>query len=86
MTRVLTRLFVDIGDGRVVYAPGFCEDSFRHTLMEYFRGAFETKYFDSCRMRKWIGAANARRGLDFNKAIAELFGGGRGGTSALRLE
>ena len=43
--------------------------------MECFQGAFETEYFDTGRMRKWIGAVNARRGLDFNKAVAELFDG-----------
>lgn len=48
---IMTRPFVDLGDGRVVYSPGFCEDSFRHVVMECFHGAFETGYFDTKGMR-----------------------------------
>lgn len=36
---LMTRPFVDLGDERVIYAPGFVEDSFRHTIMESFTGA-----------------------------------------------
>jgi hypothetical protein len=70
---LMTRPLVELGDGRVVYAPGFCEDSFRHTVMECYEGAFETEYFDSARMKKYTGAVNARRGLDFNRAVGTLF-------------
>jgi hypothetical protein len=71
---LMTRPFVDLGDGRIAYAPGFCEDSFRHTVMESFNGAFENEYFDTTRMKKYVGAVNARRGLEFNKAIGDIFG------------
>jgi SEC-C motif len=70
---LMARPFVDLGDGRIVYAPGFVEDSFRHVVMESFSGAFETEYFDTKRMRQYAGAVNARRGLDFNKAVAGVF-------------
>jgi len=70
---LMARPFVDLGDGRVAYAPGFCEDSFRHVVMECFHGAFETGYFDSKRMKEYVGAINARRGLDFNKSVGALF-------------
>ena len=48
--------------------------------MESFNGAFENEYFDTTRMKKYVGAVNARRGLEFNKAIGDIFGA-RGGTS-----
>lgn len=70
---LMTRPFVELGDGRLVYAPGFCEDSFRHTIMESFTGAFETEYFDTQQMKQYAGAANARRGIEFNQAVAEIF-------------
>jgi hypothetical protein len=70
---LMARPFVDLGDGRIVYAPGFVEDSFRHIVMESFSGAFETEYFDTNEMKQYAGAANARRGLDFNKAVAGVF-------------
>jgi hypothetical protein len=70
---LMTRPFVDLGDGRVVYAPGFCEDSFRHSIMECFTGAFDTGYFDTKKMKAYVGAVNARRGLDFNKSVGALF-------------
>ena len=70
---LMTRPFVDLGDGRLMYAPGFVEDSFRHTIMESFNGAFETEYFDTSRMKQYAGAVNARRGLEFNQAVADLF-------------
>jgi hypothetical protein len=70
---LMTRPFVDLGDGRVIYAPAFVEDSFRHTIMESFTGAFETEYFDTPRMKQYAGAVNARRGLEFNQAVADLF-------------
>jgi hypothetical protein len=70
---LMARPFVDLGDGRVAYAPGFCEDSFRHIVMECFHGAFETGYFDTKRMKEFVGAINARRGLDFNKSVGALF-------------
>lgn len=70
---LMTRPFVDLGDGRIMYAPGFVEDSFRHTIMESFNGAFETEYFDTPRMKQYAGAVNARRGLEFNQAVADLF-------------
>lgn len=70
---LMTRPLVDLGDRRVVYCPGFCEDSFRHVVMECFHGAFETGYFDTKGMKEYIGAVNARRGLDFNKSVGALF-------------
>jgi hypothetical protein len=42
--------------------------------MESFNGAFENEYFDTTRMKKYVGAVNARRGLEFNKAIGDIFG------------
>jgi Holliday junction resolvase len=41
--------------------------------MEAHSGAFDTEYFTSRVMKEYIGAANGRRGLDFNKAVAERF-------------
>lgn len=70
---LMTRPIVDLGDGAVAYAPGFCDDSFRHTVMECFNGAFNTGYFDSKKMKKYIGAINAHRGLEFNKAVGNFF-------------
>jgi hypothetical protein len=70
---LMARPFVDVGDGRVVYAPGFCEDSFRHVVMECFSGAFEPEYFDTKKMKEYVGAVNGRRGLEFNKSVGELF-------------
>jgi hypothetical protein len=70
---LMTRPVVDLGDGRVIYAPAFVEDSFRHTIMESFTGAFETEYFETTRMKQYAGAVNARRGLEFNQAVANLF-------------
>jgi hypothetical protein len=70
---LMARPIVNLGDGRVIYAPGFCEDSFRHSVMECFQGAFETEYFDTQRMRQLVGAVNARRGLEFNRAVGDLF-------------
>jgi len=70
---LMSRPIVDIGNGQVVYAPGFCEDSFRHNVMEAFQGAFETEYFLTSRMREYCGSINGRRGLDFNSAIGSIF-------------
>jgi hypothetical protein len=57
----------------LMYAPAFCEDSFRHVVMECFTGAFETEYFVTRTMKQYIGKENARRGLAFNKSVAQLF-------------
>jgi hypothetical protein len=70
---LMTRPFVDLGDDRIVYAPGFCEDSFRHTVMESFTGAFDTEYFDTKSMKRYTGSVNARRGLEFNSAVGDIF-------------
>jgi len=70
---LMARPFVELGDGRVAYAPGFCEDSFRHVVMECFHGAFETGYFDTKTMKEYVGAVNGRRGLEFNKSVGALF-------------
>lgn len=69
----MSRPLVDLGNGQVVYAPGFCEDSFRHNVMEAFQGAFETEYFLKRRMREYCGSVNRNRGLDFNSAIGLIF-------------
>jgi len=70
---LMARPVVDLGNGRVVYAPGFCEDSFRHNVMEAFQGAFDTEYFSSDQMKKYFGGVNDKRGADFNVAACELF-------------
>ena len=70
---LMSRPLVDLGNGHVAYAPGFCEDSFRHNVMEAFQGAFETEYFLTGRMRKYCGSVNRKRGLDFNLAIGSIF-------------
>jgi hypothetical protein len=70
---LMARPFVDLGDGRVVYAPGFCEDSFRHVVMECFQGAFEPEYFDTKEMKEYVGTVNGRRGLEFNQSVGALF-------------
>lgn len=70
---LMARPVVDLGDGTVVYAPGFCEDSFRHNVVEAFQGAFDTEYFSTGRMKKYCGGVNDKRGSDFNAAASELF-------------
>jgi hypothetical protein len=35
--------------------------------------AFETGYFDTKRMKEYVGAVNGRRGLEFNKSVGALF-------------
>jgi hypothetical protein len=72
---LMSRPIVDLGNGSVFYAPGFCEDSFRHNVMECFHGAFDTEYFLTRGMKEYSGSVNAKRGLDFNRAIAEIFAG-----------
>lgn len=71
---VMARPLIAISDTEIAYAPGFCEDAFRHVIMEAHTGAFETEYFSSRSMKEYIGATNARRGLTFNKSVAEVFG------------
>ena len=70
---LMARPIVDLEDGRILYAPGFCEDSFRHTVMECFHGAFETEYFLTSGMKEFCGSVNGRRGLEFNRAIGTIF-------------
>ena len=70
---LMSRPIVDLGNASVFYAPGFCEDSFRHNVMECFHGAFDTEYFLTRGMKEYCGSVNARRGLDFNRVIAEIF-------------
>ena len=70
---LMARPLVALSETEIAYAPGFCEDSFRHVVMEAHSGAFDTEYFTSRLMKEYIGAANGRRGLDFNKAVAERF-------------
>jgi hypothetical protein len=70
---LMARPVVDLGNGMVVYAPGFCEDSFRHNVMEAFQGAFDTEYFSTNQMKKYYGSVNDKRGADFNAAACELF-------------
>jgi hypothetical protein len=72
---LMTRPILALDDQLVIYAPAFCEDSFRHVVMESFQGAFETEYFDTRRMKEYVGRENARRGLAFNKSVAEIFRG-----------
>ena len=69
----MARPIIDLGDGQILYAPGFCEDSFRHTVMECFHGAFETEYFLTSGMKEFCGSVNGRRGLEFNRAIGTIF-------------
>lgn len=70
---LMARPIVDLGNGTVVYAPGFCEDSFRHNVMEAFQGAFDTEYFSTDQMKKYSGGFNDKRGEDFNIAACDLF-------------
>jgi hypothetical protein len=70
---LMARPLVGLNEAEIAYAPGFCEDSFRHVVMEAHSGAFDTEYFSSPVMREYIGTVNGRRGLDFNKAVAETF-------------
>ncbi len=72
---LMARPVVDLGNGMVLYAPGFCEDSFRHNVMEAFQGAFDTEYFSTDQMKKYCGAVNDKRGAEFNAAARELFTG-----------
>ena len=41
--------------------------------MEAYTGASDTEYFTSSAMKKYIGAANSKRGIDFNKSAAAKF-------------
>jgi hypothetical protein len=70
---MMNRPIVALNDSELMYAPAFCEDSFRHVVMECFTGAFETEYFVTRTMKQYIGKENARRGLAFNKSVAQLF-------------
>lgn len=70
---LMTRPVVAITDVALIYAPGFCEDSFRHVVMSCFKGSFETEYFDSVAMREYVGRENARRGHEFNEAVGDIF-------------
>ena len=70
---MMTRPLVSLNNLEVAYAPAFCDDSFRHVVMEAYTGASDTEYFASSKMRKYIGTANAERGLAFNKSAAAKF-------------
>lgn len=70
---VMNRPLIDLNDAEVAYAPGFCEDSFRHVVSEVFTGSFEPEYFTTPAMRKYVGSANAASGLEFNKSVAARF-------------
>jgi hypothetical protein len=70
---LMARPVVDLGNGTVVYAPGFCEDGFRQNVMEAFQGAFDTEYFSTDLMKKYYGGVNDKRGADFNAAASVLF-------------
>jgi hypothetical protein len=70
---LMARPVVDLGNGMVIYAPGFCEDSFRHNVMEAFQGAFDTEYFSTIQMKAYYGGVNDKRGAEFNTAASDLF-------------
>ena len=70
---MMTRPLVDLNNIEVAYAPAFCDDSFRHVVMEAYTGASDTEYFASSKMKKYIGTVNAERGLAFNKSAAAKF-------------
>jgi hypothetical protein len=70
---MMTRPLVGLNPLEVAYAPAFCDDSFRHVVMEAYTGASYTEYFASSTMKKYIGAANAKKGLEFNKSAAAKF-------------
>src|SRR5205823_1240462 len=70
---LLARPIISLGNGNVVYSPAFCEDSFRHLVTGCFYGRFETEYFDSPRMRGFVGRVNSDRGHQFNHDVAEVF-------------
>jgi Holliday junction resolvase len=70
---MMARPLIAINETEIAYAPAFCEDAFRHVIMGSHTGAFETEYFTSRSMKEYIGAENARRGLAFNKSVANAF-------------
>jgi hypothetical protein len=70
---VMNRPLIALNDAEVAYAPGFCEDSFRHVVSEVFTGSFEPDYFTTPAMRKYVGSTNAASGLEFNKSVASRF-------------
>ena len=70
---MMARPLIAISDTEIAYAPAFCEDAFRHVVMEAYTGAFETESFISRQMKEYVGAANGRRGLAFNKSVADVF-------------
>jgi len=70
---LMARPIVDLGNEMIVYAPGFCEDSFRHNVMEAFQGAFDTEYFSTDQMKKYCGGVNDKRGMAFNTTASQLF-------------
>jgi hypothetical protein len=76
---MMTRPLVGLNNLEVAYAPAFCDDSFRHVVMEAYTGASDTEYFASSTMKKYIGSANAKRGLEFNKSAAGKFNDSAGG-------
>jgi hypothetical protein len=69
----MNRPLIALNDAEVAYAPGFCEDSFRHVVSAVFTGSFEPEYFTTPAMRKYVGSANAASGLEFNKSVASRF-------------
>src|SRR5580658_3905787 len=73
---LMSRPIVNLGDHRI-YAPAFCEDSFRHVVMECFTGWFETEYFSSRQVKTYIGASNARK--NFGGQTGDCHLGKRGG-------
>ena len=70
---MMNRPIIELNSSEIVYAPGFCEDSFRHVATEALNGSVDTEYFSSQAMRKYVGSVNAERGLAFNKAVAQRF-------------
>lgn len=71
---LMTRPVVLVGVGnndRALYAPGLVHDAFAHVVGGAHLGTFDTEYFRSARMQRWIGAINDRRGHTFNDRVAE---------------
>jgi hypothetical protein len=41
--------------------------------MECFQGAFEPEYFDTKKMKEYVGTVNGSRALEFNQSVGDLF-------------
>ncbi len=68
ISRPIVRL--DDPSPRYLVAPGLVRAGIRKVLDYCYTGGYEAKDFPPGRMRSWIGAAENRRGQEFNKEVA----------------